>query len=280
MIEPLAAQPESTLVDRALTSLREGARSSTWLASRVLGLGSAPDLVAERIAVALLGADPRVHRLADGCWALVPAALGAPLLEECAFAVVDVETTGGRPSGGFRIGVDRITEIAVVLVQGERCELVFESLVNPGRSIPPWVSAITGITDGMVRRAPPFSEVAEAVLDALAGRVFVAHNARFDWRFVSAELSRARALKLSGSWLCTVRLARRLLPHLESCGLDGLTEWFALTNPARHRAGGDAFATAQLLGRLVRLARESGVRTLLDLELLQRRPVRRRRTMH
>lgn len=273
----LVARPDSTLVDRAILALSQTARPADWLAANVLGLVRAPDLVAERLAAALLGADPRVHRMADGRWALVPAASGAPLLEECPFAVIDVETTGVSAAGR-----DRITEIAVVLVQGERCELVFESLVNPGRPIPGFVSAVTGITDALVRDAPRFEAVAGQVVDALAGRIFVAHNARFDWRFVSAELRRARALRLEGPRLCTVRLARRLVPAAESCGLDALSELFSLENGARHRAAGDAQVTARLLSRLVRLAREAGARTLSDLESLQERRVRRRpaRRMH
>jgi DNA polymerase-3 subunit epsilon len=219
----------------------------------------------------LLGADPRVQRLANGTWALVAGA-GAPLLEDCAFAVIDVETTGGSAAGS-----DRIIEVAVVLVQGERRHLVFESLVNPGRHIPGVVSSITGITNDMVRSAPAFEEIAEQLLDVLAGRVFVAHNARFDWRFVATELKRARALRLEGARLCTVRLARRLVQSVESCALDALTLRFDLANPARHRAAGDALATAELLHRLLRLARQEGARTLNDLELLQgRRPGKRR----
>jgi DNA polymerase-3 subunit epsilon len=260
----LAAHPASTLVDRALTALAGEARGAEWLAAHVLGLVHAPEVVAERLAAALLGADPRVHRLADGRWSLVAAARGAPLLEECAFAVVDVETTGMRAARD-----DRITEIAVVLVRGERRELLFESLVNPERPIPPMVSAITGISDRMVRAAPRFEAVAERVLDALAGRVFVAHNVRFDWGFVAAELRRARDLRLEGPRLCTVRLARRLVPGAESCALDALSVRFALENPARHRAAGDAFVTAQLLHRLMGLARDAGARTLPDLEGLQ-----------
>jgi DNA polymerase-3 subunit epsilon len=260
----LAALPASTLVDRALRALAAEARLAEWLSSNVLGLNNAPVVVAERLTYALLGADPRVHRLADGRWSLVVAARGAPLLEECVFAVVDVETTGMRATHD-----DRVTEIAVVLVQGERRELVFESLVNPGRPIPSFVSSITGITDQMVRAAPRFEEVAERVLDALAGRVFVAHNMRFDWRFVSAEVSRTRDLRLDGPRLCTVRLARRLVPMAESCALDALTHLFAFDNPARHRAAGDALVTAQLLSRLILLAREAGARTLADLEGLQ-----------
>jgi len=260
----LIARPDSTLVDRALLALAGGARPADWLATHVMGLQRAPELVAERLAIALLGADPRAHRLADGRWSLVAAASGAPLLEECAFAVVDVETTGVRATRD-----DRITEIAVVLVQGERRELVFESLVNPGRPIPGFCTALTGITNEMLRAAPRFEDIAEPVLEALSGRAFVAHNVRFDWRFVAAELRRTRAVRLDGPRLCTVRLARRLLPSAESCSLGALGFLLAFDNPARHRAGGDALVTAMLLQRLLGLARETGARTLVDLELLQ-----------
>jgi DNA polymerase-3 subunit epsilon len=260
----LSAVPASTLVERALMALSQSARPANWLACNVLGLSRAPDIVAERLALALLGADPRVRRLADGSFSLVAAATGQPLLEECTFAVVDVETTGMRASG-----YDRITEIAVVLVHGERRELVFESLVNPGRPIPSMVSAMTGISDAMVRAAPRFEEVAAALLDALAGRIFVAHNVRFDWSFVSAEVRRARDLRMDAARLCTVRLARRLVPHATSCSLGALTELFAFENSARHRAAGDALVTAALLHRLLLLARDAGARTLPDLERLQ-----------
>ncbi len=261
----LAAVPAGTLVDRALADLAGGARTSLELARRVLGLPNAPAAVAERLLVALLGADPRVQRVGDDRWALVAAATGSPLLEECAFAVVDVETTGVRAAMD-----DRITEIAIVVQHGGRREVVFESLVNPGRPIPAVVSAMTGITNEAVRAAPSFADIAEAVLAALSGRVFVAHNARFDWAFVGAELGRSRGLALEGTRLCTVRLSRRLVKGVTSCALDSMSEFFGLENPARHRAAGDALVTAQLLDRLLPLAREHGARTLHDLHLLQR----------
>ena len=109
---------------------------------------------------------------------------------------------------------------------------------------------------------------------ALAGRVFVAHNARFDWGFVSAEVRRARDLALDGPRLCTVRLARRLVKGVRSCGLDNLTQHFGFDNPARHRAAGDALVTADLLERLLRLAREEGARTLQDLTAIAAPPDR------
>jgi DNA polymerase-3 subunit epsilon len=238
----------------------------------VLGLPGAQEAVCERIAIALLGADPRVRQLADGRWGLVPEAQGSPLLDEIAFAVVDVETTGMRAGAS-----DRITEIAVVVVHGGRREVVFDSLVNPGRPIPPAICAITNITNEMVQRAPTFAEVADQVLAALAGRVFVAHNARFDWGFISAEVRRARDLALDGPRLCTVRLARRLVKGVRSCGLDNLTQYFGFANPARHRAAGDALVTADLLDRLLRLAQEEGARTLQDLTVIATRRTRRAR---
>ena len=162
-----------------LAQLRLGPRTPSTLCHEVLGLLGAPAAICDRVAIALLGADPRVRQLDDGRWALVPEAQGSPLLDDCAFAVVDVETTGMRAGGG-----DRITEIAVAVVHGERREIVFESLVNPERPIPRAICTITNITNEMVRHAPRFSELAERLLAALAGRVFVAHNARFDWNFV------------------------------------------------------------------------------------------------
>jgi DNA polymerase III epsilon subunit family exonuclease len=259
----LTSFPERTLAERALTLLAGGACDAGRLAVDVLGLPNASPPIAERLAVALLGADPRVRQLEDGRWALVPEAQGSPLLDECAFAVVDVETTGMRASGP-----DRVTEVAVVVVHGVRRELVFDSLVNPGVPIPPRIAGLTGITDAMVREAPPFEQVADQVLAALSGRVFVAHNARFDWRFLASEIRRARALGLTGARLCTVRLARRLLPDLESRGLDRLSLYFGFENRARHRAAGDALVTAELLLRLLDLARERGARTLADVEAM------------
>jgi DNA polymerase-3 subunit epsilon len=140
------------------------------------------------------------------------------------------------------------------------------------------ISGITGITDRMVRAAPRFEDISDRILAALGGRVFVGHNMRFDWGFVCAELRRARGLRLDGPRLCTVRLARRLVPSATSCALDALSTLFAFENPARHRAAGDALVTAELLNRLITLARQEGARTLPDLEQLQvARSTRRRR---
>ena len=266
----ITSYPDRTLVDRALERMGvQGPIGAADLAKDILGLPNAPGLVADRLAVALLGADPRVRQLEDGRWGLVAEVSGSPLLEECAFAVVDVETTGMHAAGD-----DRITDIAVVLLQGTRRELVFESLINPGVSIPPRIAELTGITSQLVAGAPAFRDVADDLLAALASRVFVAHNVRFDWGFVTAEVKRSRDLAMDGARLCTVRLARRLVPQLESRSLDSLMLYFGLSNPARHRAAGDALATAELLARLIPLARERGATTFADLDALTHKAAR------
>jgi DNA polymerase-3 subunit epsilon len=165
------------------------------------------------------------------------------------YAVVDVETTGGSWAYGHRI-----TEIAAVRVLGDGTIIdEYRSLVNPERPIPSYISALTNISYEMVRDAPRFADVASEVARVLGGAVFVAHSASFDWRFVGAELRRA-GVPLSGRTLCTVRMARRLVPELRSRSLDSLIYFFNIPIEARHRAYGDARATAELfrllLGRL------------------------------
>ncbi len=263
----LSAHPTSTLADRALALLAAGPADAVVLARDVMGLAAAPSAVAARLAVALLGSDPRVRQLDDGRWALAGGAAQSPLLSACTFAVVDVETTGMRAAGD-----DRITDIAIVLVQGDRVELAFDSLINPGCAISPQITALTGITDAMVADAPSFDKAADAILAALAGRIFVAHNVRFDWSFVDAELRRNRGLSLDGPRLCTVKMSRRLVHGLTSHALDHVTAHFNLDNGARHRAAGDALVTAEILRRLLAMATEQGATTLDDLEgLLSRK---------
>ncbi len=266
----LVAAPSGTLADRALDLLATGPQTAESLAASVFGMPRTPPVIADRIAVALLGPDPRVRRLPDGRWSLVARAAGSPLVEDAAFAVVDVETTGGQARGR-----DRITEVAVVVVQGSRCEVVYDSLINPERPIPAPVVGVTGITDAMVRAAPTFDTVVDDLLAALAGRIFVAHNVGFDWGFLSAEVRRVKSYGLHSDRLCTVRLARALVPGLPSYGLDSMADYFGFENPARHRAGGDALVTGRVLQRLLELARGKEVRTVADLERL--RAGRRRR---
>jgi DNA polymerase-3 subunit epsilon len=169
------------------------------------------------------------------------------MLLDAPLAIVDLETTGTRPA------IDRITEIAVLEVDGFEVTAEWSTLVNPGNAIPPEIEALTGITREMVAGAPRFGELAGELYERLAGRVFVAHNARFDYGFLRREFDRA-GLKFHARTLCSVKLARRLYPGLRH-DLDSLIERHGIRCRARHRALGDAEALWQFL-RLA--AREHG----------------------
>ncbi len=191
-------------------------------------------------------------------------------LRSLSFAVVDVETTGSQAGRD-----DRITEIAIVPVLGGKIGAPWQTLVHPGRAIPPFISALTGITNEMVADAPRFHEIADDVCARLGGHIFTAHNAAFDRRFVSSELARTCRTTLEGTSLCTVRLSRRLLPMLSRRSLDFVCEHFGIRISDRHRAGGDALATAHVLVRLFDVAEASGVTTWPQLQRHLCGPTRR-----
>jgi len=180
---------------------------------------------------------------------------------------VDVETTGVRAQSG-----GRIVEAAVAILEGGIVHLAFEALLDPGTPIPPWVARLTGISDGLVAGRPRFVDVVAGLGQALDAGVFVAHNARFDWRFLAAECATAGVPAPCGPPLCTVRLTRRLVPELRHRGLDHVAAFFGVDNPARHRAFGDALATAYVLRALLGRARDRGVETLEQLIEVHDRP--------
>ncbi len=148
-------------------------------------------------------------------------------------AVVDLETTGTAATS------DAITEIGMVLVENGAVIEEWSTLVNPGSSIPPEIQALTGITDAMVRDAPAFEDIAGEVLARLEGRLFVAHNARFDYGFLKNAFRRA-GISFTADVLCTVRLSRRLYPQHAQHSLDALVSRHNLFSEDRHRALGDA----------------------------------------
>lgn len=159
------------------------------------------------------------------------------------FAFIDLETTGVSPS------VDRITEIGIVLVDGDTTIQEWSTLVDPGIPIPSDIQALTGITNQMVRSAPRFSQLLPSIAQLLEGRIFVAHNARFDYGFIKAEFRRCHD-RFSADVLCTVRLSRALFPQYESHRLDALISRHQLQASDRHRALGDARVLVRFFDRL------------------------------
>ncbi len=181
------------------------------------------------------------------------------------YAVVDLETTGGRASR------HRITEIAIVLHDGERVLDTFETLVNPECYIPYGITELTGITQEMVQDAPKFYEVAKKVVEMTEGAIFVAHNVRFDYGFLKEEFRRL-GYTFTRKQLCTVRLSRKAFPGLPSYSLGRLAAQLGIPITDRHRAMGDARATARILELI--LDRQAGAREakeMIDLGLRESR---------
>jgi len=156
------------------------------------------------------------------------------MLREAPLAIVDLETTGTRPA------TDRVTEIAVLEIDGFEVSAQWSTLVNPGEAIPAEIQSLTGITHAMVAAAPRFADIAAELYERLQGRVFIAHNARFDYGFLRREFDRA-GLRFQARTLCSVRLSRRLYPGSRH-DLDSVIERHGIRCRARHRALGDAEA--------------------------------------
>lgn len=163
------------------------------------------------------------------------------------FAVVDVETTGGKPTD------TKITEIAVVISDGKTILEEFSTLVNPNRRIDWYVSKLTGITDEMVAEAPAFSESLDKIKQLLDGKIFVAHNVDFDYNIIKREFLEL-GKPLDNQKLCTVKSARKVFQHLSSYSLGNLAEHLNIALPNAHRALDDTRATTELLHKILEQA--------------------------
>lgn len=178
---------------------------------------------------------------------------------------VDLETTGGSPAW------HRIIEIGTVEIDRDGAVREWSTLVNPGTRIPPQIEAFTGISNEMVATAPRFEEVYRELLGRLKDRVFVAHNARFDYGFIRTELARLE-VRFSAKVLCTVKLSRRLFPEHPRHNLDAVIARHGLGCDARHRALGDARVLRDLIGVLRREVEPARLGSLVD-DLLRETPL-------
>lgn len=160
------------------------------------------------------------------------------------FAVIDVETTGGH------LYDDRITEVAIYVTDGAKLIKSFSSLVNPERKITPFVVKLTGITDEMVSTAPLFADIAQEVLDHTEDCIFVAHNIGFDYSMIKREFKRI-GLPFRRSNVCTVQLSQLAFKNQPSYSLGNITKNLGIALENRHRAFGDAEATAILLHKII-----------------------------
>jgi DNA polymerase III epsilon subunit family exonuclease len=252
--------PDSAHVEETIKLLRTcgGRAPATEVCAGVLELPDLDTELAAALVSELIGADWRLRVTEDSHEVEVLCEDDeCRALSETDFVVFDIETTGPK------MPPSRIMEIGAARVQSGRIVAEFQTLVNPLMSIPPFIAGLTGIRDEMVADAPTFEEVAADWLDFADTAVLVAHNAVFDVRFINHEVSHVfPGQRMMNSHICTVSLARRLLPELKSFRLGALAEHFSVPHRTRHRAGDDARATASVFIRLLEHLDEQGVRDL------------------
>lgn len=172
------------------------------------------------------------------------------------YAILDIETTGGK------YNEEGITEIAIHRFDGQQVVDQFISLVNPEKEIQPFVVSLTGINNKMLQKAPKFHEVAKRIVEITTDSVLVAHNAQFDYRILRTEFRRL-GYNFERKTLCTVDLAKILIPDAESHSLGKLVRSLGIAVSDRHRANGDALATLKLFKIL--LSRDTDKRIIREI---------------
>jgi DNA polymerase-3 subunit epsilon len=256
-------------LDRLVEILEERGSLSTVEAARALfATTSISDGLACSLLADVTAGDSRV--VYAGATVALAEGRADPLLEEAEFVVFDLETTG------LSAARNQICEVGAVRVSALELVDSFQSLVNPRVPLPEPVARLTGLHDHELRRAAPVSSVLNRFLSFTGDALLVAHNARFDQRFLEQQLLLLHGRRLSEPPLCTAALARRLLEgRLRRVSLASLAYFFGVPTTPCHRAHPDAEATAQILVQLIGLAQERGARRLSDLRSLAA-PRRRR----
>jgi DNA polymerase-3 subunit epsilon len=258
---------DSTLVTETFELARgNGGRASfAAITDSVFNLANMEATLAASLVADLVRNDPRFVIETDHL-SVIDQPCEAQLLTETQFVVLDVEAVHDRnvPARIIELGAYRVRA-------GELCD-EFQTLINPEISLPRFLSGLTGITDEMLSSAPGFAEISDEWLNFVGDAVLVAHNARFDLPLLNREIGRVfPGWRLRNCDLCTVDLARRLVPQLESYKLDSLATYFGFEIPRRHRAADDALATARVFLRLLKELANHGILTLSEARHFQAR---------
>ncbi len=179
------------------------------------------------------------------------------------FAVIDIEATGGNPL------YERIIEITGFLMRGNQIEKHYHTLVNPEKPIPPFITKLTGITNEMVAGKPTIKEIIAELLEFLEGAIIVAHNASFDTQLLGLACNEHLNKQIRNGVLCTRKLARRIFPWLPGYNLGTIATFLGFDVRDRHRAYGDALATARILSRMLSYLDHLGIRNLEQLYMIE-----------
>lgn len=266
---------EDELVQETVELLRAcgGTASTQEIADAVFQMENLDEKLAARLVEDLIRDDCRLSLKNETTVELKDEDFEARLLHQSDFVIVDLETTGAKAPPC------RVTEIGAYRIRDGRIVEEFQTLINPQTGIPPFIVALTGITEDMVKDAPLFSDVVHEWLNFVDDAVVVAHNTAFDVRFLNHEIGRVfPGLRLVNPHLCTVKLARRLLPDLQNHKLHTVAEHFSISISNRHRAAGDARATAEIFIYMLELLQERGIRSLAELRRFKKIKVSKARS--
>ncbi|MBT3584655.1 MAG: GIY-YIG nuclease family protein [Halobacteriovoraceae bacterium] len=176
------------------------------------------------------------------------------------FSLIDIETTGGSPRG------NKITEVAIINHDGEKIEETYSTLINPECSIPYFITRMTGISNKLVEDAPRFYQVAKKIVEMTEGRIFVAHNVRFDYEFIKKEFEEL-GFVYQRPLLCTVRLGRKIIPGHKSYSLGKICADLGIDIQNRHRAMGDCEAMTTLFEHYLLVSPSMLESSVVDTEL-------------
>ena len=252
---------DSLLIQETLELARaNGGRVGINLVTdRVFRLANVDASLSALLVSDLLANDPR-FRIVDDRVEVVTDDAELRLLNQAEFVVLDIEAMS------IAAHTPRIIDLAAYRVRAGIILDDFQTLINPGNPVSGFISALTGITNDMLSTAPAFAEVAHSWLDFAGDAVLVAHNATFDVPLLNQEIGRVfPGYRMRNAELCTVNLARRIVSSPDGHKLDSLATHFAIPIDQRHRAAGDARATAEILLRLLAEVKQYGVTTLAQL---------------
>jgi len=245
------------LINETISLLRSfnGRASAVSVVDFVMKIRRPDPLMAKLLVADLIERDPRLELCEETVVLVADDGLDGDIADT-EFVVFDLETTGAKEP-------HRVTEIGAYRVRGLEVQDTFQTLVNPETSIPPFITALTGISDEMVANAPRFAEIAGDLLEFIGDAVLVAHNSAFDMRFLNHEIGLVfPEYRLANQCLCTVQLSRRLLPDIENHKLKTVADHYSIDLSNHHRAGADAYATAYVFINLLDQLRGEGVTDL------------------
>lgn len=249
---------DSLLINATIEFLRSigGSASAASIVEYIMNIRNADPGLARMLVSDLVSRDPRLL-LEEDRVQLMSEDHNARELAGAGFVVFDLETTGAKTPPC------RVTEIGAYRVQDGEIVAEFHTLINPEMPIPFFITLLTGITDGMVKDAPKFGEIADDFLGFIGDSILVAHNASFDMRFLDHEIGRKyEDCRVGNPSICTVQLSRKLLPDVENHKLKTLAEYFSVDLINHHRADADAHATAMIFVNLLGDLATLGIRDL------------------